>query len=86
ESAKYIIFPDTDDVIIPRLGRTYLEEFDRIFLMYPEAAVIAYNMTQSGIISTTTPSTYSPVDILKSVQFKGNVKIPERKNLHGSLW
>ncbi|KAK6051648.1 hypothetical protein COOONC_10846, partial [Cooperia oncophora] len=29
ESAKYIIFPDTDDVIIPRLGRTYLEEFDR---------------------------------------------------------
>ncbi|KAK6019117.1 hypothetical protein OSTOST_15257 [Ostertagia ostertagi] len=36
ESAKYIIFPDTDDVIIPRLGRTYLEEFDRVqCLTYP---------------------------------------------------
>ncbi|KIH47502.1 hypothetical protein ANCDUO_22436 [Ancylostoma duodenale] len=30
ESAKFIIFPDTDDIIIPRLGRTYLEEFQKV--------------------------------------------------------
>ncbi|RCN25519.1 hypothetical protein ANCCAN_28768 [Ancylostoma caninum] len=65
ESAKFIIFPDTDDIIIPRLGRTYLEEFQKVltnymsawqllnvFLMYPDAAAVAYNMSQSGITSS----------------------------------
>ncbi|EYB97721.1 hypothetical protein Y032_0138g2077 [Ancylostoma ceylanicum] len=32
ESAKFIIFPDTDDIIIPRLGRTYIEEFQKVTL------------------------------------------------------
>uniref|UniRef100_A0A1I7W8U4 Glycosyltransferase family 92 protein n=1 Tax=Heterorhabditis bacteriophora TaxID=37862 RepID=A0A1I7W8U4_HETBA len=32
ESAQYIIFPDTDDVIIPRLGKTYTEEFNKVCL------------------------------------------------------
>ncbi|KAK6729138.1 hypothetical protein RB195_006280 [Necator americanus] len=74
ESAKFIIFPDTDDIIIPRLGRTYFEEFQKVFRMYPDAAAIAYNMSQSGISSTTAPSTYSPVDILKSIQFRGETR------------
>ncbi|RCN38627.1 hypothetical protein ANCCAN_15447 [Ancylostoma caninum] len=52
ESAKFIIFPDTDDIIIPRLGRTYLEEFQKVFLMYPDAAAVAYNMSQSVITSS----------------------------------
>ncbi|VDO70490.1 unnamed protein product [Haemonchus placei] len=89
ESAKFIIFPDTDDVIIPRLGRTYLEEFNRIFLMYPDAAAIAYNMTQSGIVSTTAPLSYSPVDVLKSIQFKGETrwgKIVVRPERTDSAW
>lgn len=89
ESAKYIVFPDTDDVIIPRLGRTYFEEFERVFLLYPDAAAVAYNMSQSAIISTTTPSLYSPVDVLKSVQFKGETrwgKIVVRPERTDSAW
>ncbi|KHJ89448.1 hypothetical protein OESDEN_10726 [Oesophagostomum dentatum] len=89
ESAKFIIFPDTDDIIIPRLGRTYLEEFQKVFSMYPDAASVAYNMSQSGITSTTAPSTYSPVDILKSLQFRGETrwgKIVVRPERVDSAW
>ncbi|WKX90349.1 hypothetical protein Q1695_009300 [Nippostrongylus brasiliensis] len=89
ESAKFIIFPDTDDVIIPRLGRTYLEEFEKVFNVYPDAAVIAYNMSQSAITTTTSPSTYSPVDILKSLQFKGETrwgKLVVRPERTDSAW
>ncbi|CAJ0594125.1 unnamed protein product [Cylicocyclus nassatus] len=74
ESAQFIVFPDTDDIIIPRLGRTYLDEFQRVFSMYPEAAVVAYNMSQSGITTTTAASTYSPADVLMSLRFKGETR------------
>lgn len=40
-----------DDIIIPRLGDTYYMEFEKVFALYPQAAAVAYNMTQASIAS-----------------------------------
>uniref|UniRef100_A0A1I7XHL3 Glycosyltransferase family 92 protein n=1 Tax=Heterorhabditis bacteriophora TaxID=37862 RepID=A0A1I7XHL3_HETBA len=42
ESASYITFMDLDDVLLPRLGRTYFEEFTQLFFSMPNVAFLHY--------------------------------------------
>uniref|UniRef100_A0A914XC49 Glycosyltransferase family 92 protein n=1 Tax=Plectus sambesii TaxID=2011161 RepID=A0A914XC49_9BILA len=43
ESAQYIIFADPDDVLVPKLGQTYLSEFEQLFERWPDASGFLYN-------------------------------------------
>lgn len=57
ESAEFIIVSDIDDVLIPKLGKTYIDEFRFLYERSPLAAGFIYNRynTQfySGKISKT---------------------------------
>ncbi|PAV87258.1 hypothetical protein WR25_15126 [Diploscapter pachys] len=78
-----------DDIIIPRLGDTYYMEFEKVFALYPQAAAVAYNMSQASIASSTSPSTYSPVSVLKSLRFKGETrwgKLVVKPDRADSVW
>uniref|UniRef100_A0A914VWS1 Glycosyltransferase family 92 protein n=1 Tax=Plectus sambesii TaxID=2011161 RepID=A0A914VWS1_9BILA len=43
EAAQYIIFADPDDVLVPKLGQTYLSEFEQLFERWPDASGFLYN-------------------------------------------
>ncbi|CAI5438567.1 unnamed protein product [Caenorhabditis angaria] len=89
DSAKFIMFPDPDDFIIPTLGRTYKEEFIKMFEMFPTAGALAFNMTQTEIESTTSPFRYSPLSLLSSIKFKGEQrwgKLVVRPEKVDSVW
>ncbi|CAI4226706.1 unnamed protein product [Auanema sp. JU1783] len=90
ESAKYIIFPDPDDIIIPRLGdRTYFGEFQKVFVHFPNAAVIAYNMSQAALSAGSSPESFSIPSTLKSIHFKGETrwgKLVVKPSLVDSVW
>ncbi|CAJ0955036.1 unnamed protein product, partial [Mesorhabditis belari] len=89
ESASYIIFPDTDDIIIPRLGKNFEQEFSQIFALFPEAAVIAYNMSQTDIHAEISPSNYMVDEVLTSVRFRGETrwgKVVVRPERIDSVW
>lgn len=42
-AAKFIIFTDVGDILLPRMGTTYMEEFMKLATLYPLAAAYSYN-------------------------------------------
>jgi hypothetical protein len=52
QSAEFIIISDIDDILFPKLGGNYLEEFRRLASSYPLAAGFSYNRYNTEIISS----------------------------------
>lgn len=42
-AAQFIIFGDVDDVLLPKLGSSYLKEFEFLSKIYSNAAGFTYN-------------------------------------------
>ncbi|KIH50032.1 hypothetical protein ANCDUO_19892, partial [Ancylostoma duodenale] len=51
ESASYIAFVDLDDVLIPRLAGSYLDEFAHLFHSMPNVAYIHYTKENTKLVA-----------------------------------
>ncbi|RCN47184.1 hypothetical protein ANCCAN_06761, partial [Ancylostoma caninum] len=79
ESASYISFVDLDDVLIPRLASSYLEEFAHLFHSMPNVAYIHYTKENTKLVAgedlrsnyvAKRPSDCSLKEMLTSIQFE----------------
>ncbi|EYC12151.1 hypothetical protein Y032_0048g1638 [Ancylostoma ceylanicum] len=70
ESASYIAFVDLDDVLIPRLAGSYLEEFAHLFHSMPNVAYIHYTKENTKLVAAKRPSDFSLKEMLTSIQFE----------------
>ncbi|KHJ87468.1 hypothetical protein OESDEN_12759, partial [Oesophagostomum dentatum] len=69
ESANYISFVDLDDVLIPRIGNSYLEEFAHLFHSMPNVAYIHYFKENVRLKAARNPTQFSLRGMLGSIQF-----------------
>ncbi|RCN27324.1 hypothetical protein ANCCAN_26943 [Ancylostoma caninum] len=79
ESASYISFVDLDDVLIPRLASSYLDEFAHLFHSMPNVAYIHYTKENTKLVAgedlgsnyvAKRPSDFSLKEMLTSIQFE----------------
>ncbi|CAJ0565454.1 unnamed protein product, partial [Mesorhabditis spiculigera] len=72
-----------------RLDGTYHSEFAQVFALFPEAAAIAYNMSQTEIHATNNPERFSVERSLRSIRFRGETrwgKLVVRPERTDSVW
>uniref|UniRef100_F1LC75 Glycosyltransferase family 92 protein n=1 Tax=Ascaris suum TaxID=6253 RepID=F1LC75_ASCSU len=67
-SAKFVIFGDLDDILFPRLGKSYLSEFETLLVQNKFAAAFIYNRYESYLTSARQPATYSILSALQSAK------------------
>ncbi|KAK6011383.1 hypothetical protein OSTOST_23537, partial [Ostertagia ostertagi] len=70
ESASYIAFMDLDDVLIPRLADSYLEEFAHLFHSMPNVAYIHYVKENTKLDVATHPNKFTLRAMLSTIQFE----------------
>ncbi|KAH7718831.1 Protein F59C6.8, partial [Aphelenchoides avenae] len=68
DAAEFIMFGDTDDVLYPRKGRTYLEEFRLLSRMFPAAGAFLYPRYTGNFESSRFTQNYSLRKLINSVQ------------------
>uniref|UniRef100_A0A915ENS6 Glycosyltransferase family 92 protein n=1 Tax=Ditylenchus dipsaci TaxID=166011 RepID=A0A915ENS6_9BILA len=59
EAAQFIIFGDVDDVLLPKLGISYIEEFRLLSHSHPTAAGFTYSRYNTALNTGTTPQQFS---------------------------
>ncbi|VDM59655.1 unnamed protein product [Angiostrongylus costaricensis] len=69
ESASYIAFMDLDDLLIPRVSNTYLDEFTHLFQSLPNVAYIHYLRENTKLSAARSASELSLSEMLSSIQF-----------------
>ncbi|WKX89555.1 hypothetical protein Q1695_008876 [Nippostrongylus brasiliensis] len=70
ESASYIAFMDLDDVLIPRLAGTYLDEFTHLFHSMPNVAFLHYSKENTRLKAARTGGRFSMRAMLSTIQFE----------------
>ncbi|KAH7707512.1 Protein F59C6.8 [Aphelenchoides avenae] len=68
EAADFIFFSDFDEVIFPKLGQTFREEFERLWQMVPAACAFTYQRYNSVFSSDQSPVDYSMLKLLNSTE------------------
>ncbi|KAK0397890.1 hypothetical protein QR680_002322 [Steinernema hermaphroditum] len=66
DAAKFIIISDIDDVLFPRIGETYIEEFMKLSSDYPNAAGFTYNRYNAEVTTTLNPQEFSLSNLIDS--------------------
>ncbi|KAL3087135.1 hypothetical protein niasHS_005374 [Heterodera schachtii] len=56
---KFLIVSDLDDVLIPKLGQTFLEEFRFLSAKVPYAAGFSYNRYNTELVTSSEPGEFS---------------------------
>ncbi|CAI4225285.1 unnamed protein product [Auanema sp. JU1783] len=69
ESAQFIAFMDLDDVLIPRIGSTYLEEFNKLFNQSPHIGYIFYDKQNVNVRIQRSPEKFSLKQMFTSISF-----------------
>ncbi|KAH7718849.1 Protein F59C6.8 [Aphelenchoides avenae] len=67
-SADFIMFGDTDDILFPRMGGTYLEELRHFSSMYPSAGAFLYPRFNANFLSSRTPGGYSLAALISKIK------------------
>ncbi|PIO61796.1 hypothetical protein TELCIR_16668 [Teladorsagia circumcincta] len=70
ESASYIAFMDLDDVLIPRLADSYLEEFAHLFHSMPNVAYIHYEKENTRLDVAMHSNKFTLRAMLSTIQFE----------------
>ncbi|CAB81978.3 Glycosyltransferase family 92 protein [Caenorhabditis elegans] len=70
ESAQFITFLDIDDVIIPRLAPTYVEEFQKIIGSQKRISYIIYHQKSYNLKVSKRSSEFSISKMLKNLKFR----------------
>ncbi|KAI6200510.1 protein of unknown function DUF23 domain-containing protein [Aphelenchoides besseyi] len=68
QSAEFIIISDIDDILFPKLGSTYLEEFRRLSSTFPYSAGFSYSRYNTEIESSRSPSDFSLSSLISSAR------------------
>ncbi|KAL3103288.1 hypothetical protein niasHS_002474 [Heterodera schachtii] len=68
EATTFIIIGDLDDVLIPRLGERYIDEFRLLSSVYSNAAGFTYNRFNTELQSASQVRDYSLVHLIESAQ------------------
>uniref|UniRef100_A0AC34PZS2 Glycosyltransferase family 92 protein n=1 Tax=Panagrolaimus sp. JU765 TaxID=591449 RepID=A0AC34PZS2_9BILA len=66
EAADFIIVSDIDDVLVPKLGKTYIDEFNFLNDKYPSAAGFLYNRYNTQLYSANSPMDFSLYHLLRT--------------------
>ncbi|KJH50561.1 hypothetical protein DICVIV_03235 [Dictyocaulus viviparus] len=69
ESASYIALMDLDDLLIPRMGDTYLEEFAHLFNSMPNVAYLHYGKENTKLKAVKTATQFNLMETMSSIQF-----------------
>ncbi|CAJ0954902.1 unnamed protein product, partial [Mesorhabditis belari] len=89
ESASYISFMDLDDILIPRIGKTYLDEYNYFFTVLPQAAYIHYSKENVAVKGQRSPEKFSLAQMYSSIYFKQvneTGKFVTRPHLINATW
>uniref|UniRef100_A0A1I7YA83 Glycosyltransferase family 92 protein n=1 Tax=Steinernema glaseri TaxID=37863 RepID=A0A1I7YA83_9BILA len=68
DAAKFIITSDIDDVLFPRLGETYIEEFMKLSRDNPFAAGFLYNRYKTEVTTAMRPEHFSLSGLIESAE------------------
>ncbi|CAI5451155.1 unnamed protein product [Caenorhabditis angaria] len=68
ESAKYVTFLDLDDVLIPRLAPTYLEEFRIISRLNPGKSMLHYHKENHAVTTVSNSNMFSFSKMFRSLK------------------
>lgn len=56
---------DVDDLLLPRLGRTYYDEFRAFSALYPSAAGFVYNRYNTQLRASISPEKFSIAELMR---------------------
>ncbi|CAD5219016.1 unnamed protein product [Bursaphelenchus okinawaensis] len=68
QAAEFIIISDIDDILFPKLGETYLEEFRRLAVTFPLGAGFSYSRYNTELIASKSPQDYSLSSLINSAK------------------
>ncbi|KAI1726192.1 glycosyltransferase family 92 domain-containing protein [Ditylenchus destructor] len=68
EAAEFVIISDIDDVLFPRLGKTFLDEFRILSSQFPAAAGFSYNRYNTELITSNDPDDFSLSALINSAR------------------
>ncbi|PAV71928.1 hypothetical protein WR25_21504 [Diploscapter pachys] len=89
ETVDFISFMDLDDILIPRRGSSYIDEFSAIFAASSDLAFITYDKQNIQALSDKNPKLFSLQQIystLKFTKFNETGKIVARPELINATW
>ncbi|TMS37485.1 hypothetical protein L596_004407 [Steinernema carpocapsae] len=70
EAAKFVIVSDIDDVLFPRIGDTYIEEFMKLSRDYPHAAGFMYDRYNTEVTTHLNPNKFSLSSLIDSSEIR----------------
>uniref|UniRef100_A0A914ZH85 Glycosyltransferase family 92 protein n=1 Tax=Panagrolaimus superbus TaxID=310955 RepID=A0A914ZH85_9BILA len=68
EAAEFIIVADIDDILFPRIGKNYIQEFRSLALQYPFAAGFTYNRYNTEVVASKSPMDFSLYKLIDSAR------------------
>ncbi|PIC24994.1 hypothetical protein B9Z55_018093 [Caenorhabditis nigoni] len=69
EAAQFVMFLDLDNIIIPRIAPTYVEEFQRLTMEKPRIAYLVYDQESYAFVAPRKGRAFSVESMLNSLRY-----------------